>query len=131
MRKLLVVARHNKAEALRVAAGLTLLSDPVRVAVVGALEDTPAVAEQRELLEFAEVPLKTKKTSAGVSNTSRMRSEACWVQASSWRPISPRARARSMSPGTWLWSSRPRVRTGYMPSGISPSMTNDWRMRWR
>ena len=56
MRKLLVVAKHNQAEALRVAAGLTLLSDPVRVAVVGRLPDTPAVAEQRELLEFAEVP---------------------------------------------------------------------------
>ena len=35
MKNLLVVARHNPAEALRVAAGLTLLSDPVRVAVVG------------------------------------------------------------------------------------------------
>lgn len=58
MRNLLVVARHNPAEALRVAAGLTLLSDPVRVAVVGTLPDTPAVAEQRELLEFAEVPLE-------------------------------------------------------------------------
>ena len=68
MRKLLVVARHNKAEALRVAAGLTLLSDPVRVAVVGALEDTPAVAEQRELLEFAEVPLEElPKDAAGRS----------------------------------------------------------------
>ena len=56
MKNILVIARHNKAEALRVAAGLTLLSDPVRVAVVGTLEDTPAMAEQRELLEFAEVP---------------------------------------------------------------------------
>lgn len=58
MKNLLVVAKHNQAEALRVAAGLTLLSDPVRVAVVGTLPDTPAVAEQRELLEFAEVPLE-------------------------------------------------------------------------
>lgn len=58
MRNLLVVAKHNPAEALRVAAGLTLLSDPVRVAVVGTLPDTPAVAEQRELLDFAEVPLE-------------------------------------------------------------------------
>jgi hypothetical protein len=56
MKNILVIARHNKAEALRVAAGLTLLSDPVRVAVMGTLEDTPAMAEQRELLEFAEVP---------------------------------------------------------------------------
>lgn len=56
MKNILVIARHNQAEALRVAAGLTLLSDPVRVAVLGTLQDTPAVAEQRELLEFAEVP---------------------------------------------------------------------------
>ena len=56
MKNILVIARHTKAEALRVAAGLTLLSDPVRVAVMGTLEDTPAVAEQRELLDFAEVP---------------------------------------------------------------------------
>lgn len=56
MKRILVIARHNQAEALRVAAGLTLLSDPVRVAVLGAFEDTPAVAEHRELLEFAEVP---------------------------------------------------------------------------
>ena len=33
MKNILVVAQHNQAEALRVAAGLTLLSDPVRVAV--------------------------------------------------------------------------------------------------
>lgn len=56
MKQILVVARHNQAEALRVAAGLTLLSDPVRVAVVGRLGDSPAVSEQREMLEFAEVP---------------------------------------------------------------------------
>ena len=56
MKNILVVAKHNQAEALRVAAGLTLLSDPVKVAVIGRLADTPAVAEQREVLEFAEVP---------------------------------------------------------------------------
>ena len=56
MKNILVIAKHNQAEALRVAAGLTLLSDPVRVAVLGALADTPAIQEQRELLEFAEVP---------------------------------------------------------------------------
>ncbi|MBK6982527.1 MAG: hypothetical protein IPH30_14195 [Betaproteobacteria bacterium] len=56
MKRILVIARHNQAEALRVAAGLTLLSDPVQVAVLGAFEDTPAIAEHRELLEFAEVP---------------------------------------------------------------------------
>ena len=56
MKNILVVAKHNQAEALRVAAGLTLLSDPVRVAVLGRLEDTPAINEHRELLDFAEVP---------------------------------------------------------------------------
>ena len=56
MKNILVVAKYNKVEALRVAAGLTLLSDPVRVAVLGTLEDTPAINEQREMLEFAEVP---------------------------------------------------------------------------
>lgn len=56
MKSILVVARNNQAEALRVAAGLTLLSAPVSVAVVGALADTPAIAEQKEVLEFAEVP---------------------------------------------------------------------------
>jgi hypothetical protein len=56
-RRILVVARDNKAEALRVAAGLTLLDDTVRLVVLGPLEDTPAVREQLEVLEFAEVPM--------------------------------------------------------------------------
>lgn len=58
MKSVLVVAKNNQAEALRVAAGLTLLSAPVSVAVVGALADTPAITEQKEVLEFAEVPCK-------------------------------------------------------------------------
>lgn len=56
MKRILVVARSNQAEALRVAAGLTLLSATVSVAVVGALANTPAISEQKEVLEFAEVP---------------------------------------------------------------------------
>ena len=56
-RRILVVARNNKAEALRVAAGLTLLDDVVRVVVLGGLEDTPAVREQLDVLEFAELPM--------------------------------------------------------------------------
>jgi hypothetical protein len=56
-KSILVVARSNKAEALRVAAGLTLLDDAVALAVLGALEETPEVREQLEVLEFAEVPL--------------------------------------------------------------------------
>jgi hypothetical protein len=57
-KNILVIARHDKVEALRIAAGLTLLDDSVTVAVLGDLEDTPAILEQRELLEFAEVPLQ-------------------------------------------------------------------------
>jgi hypothetical protein len=55
-KRILVVAKHNKAEALRVAAGLTLLSDDVKVDVLGGLEDSPQIQEQREILDFAEVP---------------------------------------------------------------------------
>ncbi len=57
-KSILVVARSNKVEALRVAAGLTLLDDAVRLAVLGGLEETPAVREQLEVLEFAEVPMQ-------------------------------------------------------------------------
>lgn len=53
---ILVIAKHNKVEALRVAIGLTLLSDDVKIAVLGDLEDSPAIQEQREVMEFAEVP---------------------------------------------------------------------------
>lgn len=66
MKRILVVARHNQAEALRVAAGLTLLSDPVSVAVVGALASSPAIEEQREILEFAEVPCEELPDGAGL-----------------------------------------------------------------
>jgi hypothetical protein len=57
-KSILVVARSNKVEALRVAAGLTLLDDAVRLAVLGGLEETPAVREQLDVLEFAEVPMQ-------------------------------------------------------------------------
>lgn len=40
------------------AAGLTLLDDAVKVAVLGTLEDTPEIREQMEVLEFAEVPMQ-------------------------------------------------------------------------
>ena len=66
MKNILVVAKFNQSEALRVAAGLTLLSGPVRVVVLGALEDTLAVNEQRELLEFAEVPCDALGDAAAV-----------------------------------------------------------------
>jgi hypothetical protein len=57
-KNILVIARHNKVEALRIAAGLTLLDDCVTIAVLGSLEETPAVLEQLEVLEFAEVPIE-------------------------------------------------------------------------
>lgn len=55
-KQIVVVVKHNQAEALRVAAGLTLVNDAVRVAVLGTLSDEPAVQEQKEVLDFAEVP---------------------------------------------------------------------------
>jgi len=55
-KNILVIAKHNKVEALRVAAGLTLMNDLVKVAVLGALDDSPAVREQLEALDFGEVP---------------------------------------------------------------------------
>ena len=57
-KNILVIARRNKVEALRIAAGLTLLDDAVKLAVLGSLEDTPAMREQIEVLEFAEVPMQ-------------------------------------------------------------------------
>lgn len=57
-KNILVIAKHNKVEALRVAAGLTLMSDRVEVAVLGGLDDSPPVREQLEALDFGEVPRK-------------------------------------------------------------------------
>ena len=57
MKRNLVIAKNNPAEALRVAAGLTLLHESVRVAAIGVLPDDPAVAEQRELLDLNDVPV--------------------------------------------------------------------------
>ncbi len=57
-KNILVIARHDKVEALRIAAGLTLLDDAVKIAVLGSLEDTPAMREQMDVLEFAEVPVQ-------------------------------------------------------------------------
>lgn len=54
-KNILVVAKNNKVEALRVAVGLVLLSDIVKVLVIGELDDTPAIASQREVLDFADV----------------------------------------------------------------------------
>ena len=56
IKNILVIAKNNKVEALRVAVGLVLLSDPVKVDVVGGLDDSPQVLEQLEVMEFADVP---------------------------------------------------------------------------
>ncbi|MFP4561606.1 MAG: hypothetical protein ACLFRB_10410 [Thiohalorhabdus sp.] len=51
-----VLVRHNQAEALRVAGGMTLTDHAVDVYVLDEpLADTPAVEEQMEVLEFADV----------------------------------------------------------------------------
>lgn len=43
---------------MRVAVGLVLLSDPVEVDVLDQIDHTPAVDEQLEVMEFAEIPVK-------------------------------------------------------------------------
>lgn len=57
-KNILVIAKNNKLEALRMSIGLTLLSDPVKVDVMDELADSPQIREQMEVLEFAEVPLE-------------------------------------------------------------------------
>lgn len=54
---ILVIAAHNKPEALRMASGLTLLDDEVQVAALGGLGNDTETALQLEALEFAEVPI--------------------------------------------------------------------------
>lgn len=59
-KNVLMIARHKKAEALRMATGLTLLDDVIRVAVVGDLDRSdPEVELQLESLDFADVPVVT------------------------------------------------------------------------
>lgn len=54
-KRILMVAMHNKPEALRMAAGLTLLDDRIEVAVWGGIPAAPSTAAQIEALDFAEV----------------------------------------------------------------------------
>jgi hypothetical protein len=56
-KRILVMALHKPAEALRMAAGLTLLDDAVTVASWGKLPEGADVAEQMEALEFGDVPV--------------------------------------------------------------------------
>lgn len=66
-KQILVVAMARRTEALRMAAGLTLLDDAVSVAVCGALESE--ADEHLEALDFADVPVEhlSVDTSAGLS----------------------------------------------------------------
>ncbi len=66
-KRILVVALGNKAEALRMAAGLTLLDDRIEVAVWGPLPAGPAIDEQREALDFADVPIAGLMPDDGVA----------------------------------------------------------------
>lgn len=68
-KNILVIAKHNKVEALRVAAGLTLMDDLVKVAVLGGLDDSPPVREQLEALDFGEVPREMFDDSTQVTET--------------------------------------------------------------
>jgi len=55
-KRVVVLARHNPVEAMRVAAGLTIFDHQVTVVFThGLLELTDAVVEQAELLSLSEV----------------------------------------------------------------------------
>jgi hypothetical protein len=56
-KNILMIARHKKIEALRMATGLTLLDDVVSVLICGELERSEAASEQLEALEFSDVPV--------------------------------------------------------------------------
>lgn len=68
-KNILVIAKYNKVEALRVAAGLTLMNDLVKVAVLGGLDDSPSVREQLEALDFGEVPHEVFDDSTYITET--------------------------------------------------------------
>ncbi len=57
-KNVLMIARHKKIEALRMAAGLTLLDDIIKVAIVGRMDrDADDASLQLESLDFADVPV--------------------------------------------------------------------------
>jgi hypothetical protein len=55
IKKILVVARDDAEEAMRVAAGLTIFGHEVRFLFAGQFEVTPRFEENAELLELADV----------------------------------------------------------------------------
>jgi len=64
-KKILVIARDRKTEALRMATGLTLLDDAVSVAAWGGLDrDDEEVEMQLEALDFSDVPVTELTTDA-------------------------------------------------------------------
>lgn len=66
-KNILMVARNNRVEALRMASGLTLLDDAVSVLICGELEDSEEASEQLEALDFSDVPVTRLDDSADVS----------------------------------------------------------------
>ncbi len=57
-KRILVISQFKKDEGLRMANGLTLLDDKVRVVVIGDLEKNENVDIQLEAIEFGETPLQ-------------------------------------------------------------------------
>jgi len=57
-KNILMIARNKKVEALRMATGLTLLDDIIRVALIGGIDrEDDEVELQLESLDFADVPV--------------------------------------------------------------------------
>jgi hypothetical protein len=78
VKHILMVARDDKVEALRMAAGLTLLDDVVQVAVIGDLDESAdEVQMQLEALEFADVALeRLDEGEAGARGLARLMAES-------------------------------------------------------
>lgn len=70
----LVIARDDKVEALRMATGLTLLDDQIKVAVFGELDESDdEVQLQLESLDFADVPVdRLAANAAGCQSLAEM-----------------------------------------------------------
>lgn len=59
-KNILVLGRRDHTEAMRVAAGLTLLGHEVRlVFMTGPVAETPENVEQIEIVELSDVPMET------------------------------------------------------------------------
>lgn len=65
-KKILVLARRDHGEAMRVAAGLTIVGHEVGLVIMrGALADTPENARQAELLELSDISPETTVEAMG------------------------------------------------------------------